>query len=301
MANLLVVDDDPINLQIIDDFLSEENHQIIFAADGKEAWEILSSGEDEIHAVILDRLMPEMDGMEVLQHMKASSKLRSIPVIMQTSANNAEEVAEGLAAGAWYYLAKPYRREALVSIVKTALEDLSQHQELKKLSSEISDILGMAAQATFRFRDINQVKELAIMLARICKYEQMVALGLSELLLNAVEHGNLGISYEDKSRLFELGGWQEEVEHRLQQAQYAERYAEIELSRDFVNDEIQFTIRDMGEGFDWQKYLEFDPQRAFDSHGRGIAMARQLAFSSLHYEGVGNVVIMSTAAKSDTH
>lgn len=56
-------------------------------------------------------------------------------------------------------------------------------------------------------------------------------------------------------------------------------------------DRVEFTIRDQGDGFDWSKYLDFSPERAFDTHGRGIALARKLSFDSFEYLGNGNTVI----------
>jgi hypothetical protein len=55
------------------------------------------------------------------------------------------------------------------------------------------------------------------------------------------------------------------------------------------------TIQDEGDGFDWQKYLDFDPERAFDPHGRGIAMARMMSFDALEYQGKGNTVVLKIA------
>ena len=55
--------------------------------------------------------------------------------------------------------------------------------------------------------------------------------------------------------------------------------------------ELYFHIRDEGEGFDWRSYLQFDPERAFDTHGRGIALARNLSFARLIYQGRGNEVL----------
>lgn len=291
MAHLLVVDDDPLNLHIISDYLSDEDHQLTLAADGQEAWDALQSSTDGFECLILDRIMPRMDGIEVLRRIKADPRFDAMPVIMQTAASNATEVAEGLAAGAWYYLAKPYRRESLTSIVRSALNDRQQRLELVRMSHEVKDILGMAYQARFRFRTPDQARQLAAMLARTCPNEGAVAMGLSELMLNAVEHGNLKLSYQDKSRLLEDGTWQEEIERRLAQPELAAHQAEIELARD--ESIMRFTIRDTGDGFDWRNYLEFNAERAFDSHGRGIAMSRQISFATLEYQGCGNVVTVT--------
>jgi hypothetical protein len=54
---------------------------------------------------------------------------------------------------------------------------------------------------------------------------------------------------------------------------------------------VSFDIADQGDGFDWQKYLEISPERAFDPHGRGVAMSRMMSFDTLEYIGSGNRVI----------
>jgi anti-sigma regulatory factor (Ser/Thr protein kinase) len=67
----------------------------------------------------------------------------------------------------------------------------------------------------------------------------------------------------------------------------------VTLSREAGD--ITLTIQDEGDGFDWRKYLEFDPERAFDPHGRGIAMARMMSFDALDYQGNGNTVVVKIA------
>ena len=56
-----------------------------------------------------------------------------------------------------------------------------------------------------------------------------------------------------------------------------------------------FIVRDEGAGFDWQRYLDFAPDRAFDPNGRGIAMARRMSFAQLEYRGCGNEVVAIVA------
>lgn len=287
MAKLLVVDDEPINLDIIGHCLGDD-HQLSFAEDGLEAWEALVAAPSAFDGVILDRMMPRMDGMDVLRRLKADPRFKDVPVIMQSAADSSEQVAEGLAAGAWYYLAKPYSPKALRSIVTAALDDRRNRKDLARIGTELQTFMSMTTQATFRFRLLDEVSALAGVLAQMCPNPESVSMGLSELMLNAIEHGNLGITYTDKGRLIENDQWQQEIERRLADPMWMDRFATIEFLR--TPEELCFTICDQGEGFEWHGYLDLDPERAFDSHGRGIAMARQLAFSSLEYQGIGNCV-----------
>ena len=87
----------------------------------------------------------------------------------------------------------------------------------------------------------------AALAASLCDEPEIVVLGLSELLINAVEHGNLGIRFDEKSRLREEGRWEEEVVHRLSMPEYADRRGRLTVTA--AADAFIFEIEDEGEGF----------------------------------------------------
>ena len=120
---ILVVDDEPLNLEIIAEFLEGDAYRLEFAATGEEAWSLLEVPDSAYDLVVLDRMMPGMNGIELLKRIKADERLSHLPVIMQTAAAAPDQVREGLAAGAYYYLTKPYDPEALQTIVRAALDD----------------------------------------------------------------------------------------------------------------------------------------------------------------------------------
>jgi anti-sigma regulatory factor (Ser/Thr protein kinase) len=153
-------------------------------------------------------------------------------------------------------------------------------------------------QGLFRFRTPEAARILANALARACPYPEKTVLGLWELMINAVEHGNLGITYGEKSLLMTDGCWIDEVEARLALPEHRSKQVEVLFERDPT--EITITIRDQGKGFDWRKYLELDPDRAFDPHGRGIAMARLISFRELEYLGSGDTVRVRITAADET-
>lgn len=107
------------------------------------------------------------------------------------------------------------------------------------------------------------------------------------MLINAIEHGNLGIGYSTKTSLMKTGIWEQEVLRRQNLPQNQRKKAEVFFRR--KADRIELTISDQGEGFDWEKYLEISPSRARDMHGRGIALAKMLSFDDISYEGPGNI------------
>jgi len=292
--NLLIVDDEPLNLEIIQEFLEDGPYHMQMAENGAIAWEMLNHSETTFDLVILDRMMPVMDGMELLRHMKAEPRFADIPVIMQTAASSSEQIREGMAAGCYYYLTKPYKSTALIGVVHAVLEE----QRAKRQLTEETRILPeppAISNAEYVFTTLEQAHKLSVMLAATCPEPALAAMGLIELLINAVEHGNLGISYAEKTRLKQEDQWQSEVERRLQLPEYRDKKATVQFNRN--EHEVVFTITDEGTGFDAGQYLEFDPARAFDPNGRGIAMAGKLAFSRIEYRGKGNQVIATIPIK----
>lgn len=290
---VLVVDDLAIDRQLLVHHLKLDGYGVETANDGMEAWEMLSREPDRFCAALLDRSMPRMDGMELLSAIKMHDRLRTLPVIIQSGLSTREEMLEGIRAGAYYYLTKPYDVEMLHSVVKTAIDDYCRYRELQERVRKGVDTLRLLREAVFTFRTLEQAHGLGALLAHTCPDPAATVVGLTELLLNAIEHGNLGISYEQKSQLGSPSAWKEEVDRRLALPENASKEATVAFLRS--DTEIRFVIRDQGSGFDCQQYLNFDPQRAFDTHGRGIAIANRLSFSSLEYRGCGNEVVATIA------
>lgn len=291
---VLVVDDEPLNLCIIEEFLAQEAVDLDLLSDPLAAWERLRAPDSDYALVILDRMMPGLDGLELLRRMKREARFGDVPVIMQTAAALPDQVRQGLAAGAHYYLTKPYEPEALVSIVRGALDDRRNRLQLRCQVAHLEEAQRLLATVEYRFVTLDDVAKLVPVLAALCPQPAAVAPGLSDLMVNAIEHGNLGITYREKALLKWEGDWEAEIERRLTLPQLRDRVARVRCER--RADRVVFTVADQGDGFDWEKYLTFDPERAFDPNGRGIAMARMTSFSSLEYQGKGNVVVATVVA-----
>jgi CheY-like chemotaxis protein len=286
---ILVVDDDPVNLEILDKQLKKTGYSVDLAQDGVEAWAMLEKNPEKYDTILLDRMMPGMNGMEVLAKIKKHDLLKIVPVIMQTAKAASEEVIEGLQGGAYYYLTKPFFKAALLGIVKAALDDYAKYRLLREKANKTVGSFSLMNKGLYSFHTLEEADTLATIVVNICPVPEKVTLGLSELLINAVEHGNLGLTYEDKSRINEEGQWFLEIEQRLALPDYGSKRATLEVVR--AESEIRFSITDEGEGFKWEQYLEISPERAFDTHGRGIAVSNAMSFNRLEYTGKGNKVL----------
>jgi len=299
-SRLLIVDDEPFNLEIIAEYFDGSGYELFSCESGEVAWEALAAPDGNFDLAILDRMMPGLDGISLLKRIKADARLTRLPVIMQTAASAPEQVREGLQAGAYYYLTKPYERDALLSIARAALSDAATRADLQMRLREHENALQLMREGHFELRTVDEAAGLASFLAQATPRPDSAILGLSELLINGVEHGNLGITYSEKSELKRLDLWQQEVAKRGALEENRHKRVRVRLHREAGR--MRIHISDEGAGFDWQKYLDFDPERAFDPNGRGIALARLGSFDSLDYEGCGNVVVATLVDdRFDTH
>jgi CheY-like chemotaxis protein/anti-sigma regulatory factor (Ser/Thr protein kinase) len=288
-VRVLLVEDDPDLREALAVILETAEMSVVAAADGAAGWSRLESDPLAFDTVVTDRIMPRMDGMELLRAIKKSREMALLPVIILTVAAEPQQMVEGIDAGAYAYLPKPVDADVLVSMIRSAAADWRHVQELSRHIRSDAETLTLAKEACFEYRSPGQAMGIGALLSKTCPDPDRVVMGLSELLVNAIEHGNLEIGYDEKSRLLQQNGWQEEVERRLDLPKFRDRCATVEVKRS--ENGLVFKIQDQGVGFEPEPYLEIDPSRVFDAHGRGIAMARLLSFDDLSYEDGGRCAV----------
>ena len=285
---IVAIDDERVALRVLQSTLQKRGYEVLTASDGAEGLELLEAHGPAVQAILLDRLMPGMDGLEVMARITKHPELSRIPVIMQTSASSRQEVIEGINAGVYHYLTKPLDREMLVSVVDAACAEFRARRELRDEAHKQKRLMGYIKDFSLELRTVEEARDLSAFVASFFPEPERVVLGLSELLINAVEHGNLAIDYDTKSRLNLEGRWLEEVQRRQELPEYRSRRVQISYRRG--PEEATVEICDEGPGFQWQEYMEISPERATHSHGRGIAMARMLSFDRVEYNEAGNRV-----------
>jgi|Deesub1362A_J573_1020465.scaffolds.fasta_scaffold06510_3 DNA-binding response OmpR family regulator len=119
MARILIIDDEPEIITLTRMMLQKAGYEVIEAESGKEGLEILE--KDKIDLVLLDVVMPGMNGWEVCRKIKADEKLRQIPVVMFTVYDSREDIIRSHECGADAYLSKPFDREELLDVVRRLL------------------------------------------------------------------------------------------------------------------------------------------------------------------------------------
>lgn len=286
---LLLVDDETVNLALLAGLLDEAGYLTECVSSGEQAWSMLQNSKNKFQAVLLDRCMPDIDGVEILKRLKKDPVLKFLPVIMQTAKNQDDDILEGLEAGAHYYITKPFEHSLLLAVVNSAIEVSQWHESLEKRVQDSTNVLGFLKSGTFHFKTLVEGENLISVLAKSCPNSSQLVTGLSELMVNAIEHGNLEITYDEKTQLLKDNTLQEEIIRRQALADNKNKHVTLSFQR--KPEKIIFTIQDCGKGFEWETYLTMDPSRAFDTHGRGIAMAKAMSFDELTYEDNGATVV----------
>jgi len=118
---ILIVEDHPIIAELVETRLRIEGMEPIKCAGGREALDII--GTRPLDAVILDIMMPDVDGYEVLRYIRSQPGTRSLPVIFLTARSTPADIEKGLAMGANYYITKPFSGLDLVRKVRICLEE----------------------------------------------------------------------------------------------------------------------------------------------------------------------------------
>lgn len=286
-STILIADDDRIIRTQLCGMLEDNGYQVVQAADGKSAYRTLMCNTDAIEVALIDRTMPGLDGLSLVRIMKQNARLANMPIIIVTGLDKPEDVREGLTAGVFYYLTKPVEQLVVNAVVGSAVEESrrrrSLHQQLQGHNN-----LSMLNQGLFTFTTSAQAESLALQLAPLFPQPERTFGGIHALLLNAVEHGLLGIGYATKGELLAQGTFAQEVERREALPENRNRPIRVVLER--LPTTMRLTIADPGEGFDWHTYLHSPPEQANTTHGHGIAQARGCGFENLSYSGKGNVV-----------
>lgn len=297
-GTILAVDDESVTLDIIRDALEDAKFSVVTAVNGRQALEILMADPDRFDAVVVDRSMPELDGMAVLSAVRANFGTTNIPVILQTAEARSEQMREGVEAGAFYYITKPYDEETLVAIVRSAVESRRQQRTLMDYISLPLEAAHPLVKGEFRISTPKEAQSVAWMISQHAEQQGAVAIGLLELTINAIEHGNLGIGGPEKERLVRQNRWGGEVQRRLELPENAKKT--VAVTFDATGEDVVVSIEDHGEGFDWTHFLGDTPDVLNKVSGRGIAKARGMAtFASYTYNNAGRCAVVTFTGDHD--
>ncbi len=178
---ILIADDSPSNLDILRTRLAAHGYEILTATDGEEA--LAQAREKRPDLILLDVMMPKLDGIEVCQHLKADSTLPFMPIIMVTAKADSKDIVAGLEAGGDDYLTKPVDQAALVARVRSMLRIKALHDTVHEQAARLE---AQATQLAAWNRTLEQrVAEQLAELQRVGRLKRFLPPQLAELIVSS--------------------------------------------------------------------------------------------------------------------
>jgi len=170
---ILIVDDNATNVKVLQTRLASEGYEVITAADGEEG---LASARQQLpDLILLDVMMPKLDGFEVCRRLRADAEFPFTPIVMVTAMADAKDVIAGLEAGGDEYLTKPIDQAALAARVRSMLRIKRLHDEVQTLAAEVKEW-----NASLERRVAEQVAELE----RVGRLRRFFSPHLAELIVS---------------------------------------------------------------------------------------------------------------------
>lgn len=244
---------------------------------------IIVNDPDFYDLIIITTQVKTEEKIKFIHSVQLCSDLKYLTIIVEVAGLNTEELDEYIKSGARYCFNMDDPEFALLIIRKSLLES----DQFKYIPKDIN-LMKNIDKAIFKFKTLDEAKAIGNFIASACPNPKLAIMGIIELLVNAVEHGNLAINYEEKTKIYDKNIWDEYITEKLEHPDNKDKNVTVEYTKN--DNEIKLKITDKGNGFDWDKFKKLDRERKLDTHGRGIFLATRLAFTSLEYEGSGNIV-----------
>lgn len=245
-AHIMVVDDEDINLTLYQTILAREGYRVTKAHTGREALQLMEAGCPDL--LLLDAMMPEMDGFEVAHTLKESPQTRSIPIIMLTGLSDSESRLKALRSGVEEFLTKPVERPELLVRVRNLLRLKKLYDLVAAHSLHLEDEI---AQTT---HDLEQVRtELSDTQQRLIQAEKLAAIGqfaagVSHEINTPISFikANLNVLEDYFHRFHDAVRYLENTASADVLAEWTPRRTRLEL--DFISEDIPALLQESREG-----------------------------------------------------
>ena len=267
--------------------LEREGFDPLQAEDGAKAVELYKTESPLV--VVSDIMMPRMDGLSLLTEIRHID--RNATVILMTGQGNEDVLLKALRGGATNFFKKPFAVRELIEEIRKVVEfrlEAARSSLFSPLLVEETKTFVMPRADSPFFPIINQI---TLQLPCILPSEDILNLkiGIEEVITNAIEHGNLGISFDEKSKAFQEGRLPELIAAKGRQSDAAGRC--VRITSRLSPERFEITVRDDGQGFDWRNLPAVEPENLLAFNGRGLFLTK-IYFDEVAFNDAGNEVTL---------
>lgn len=281
-AKILVIEEESVIRAALSEELKSRGHDVLLARSGIEGLEILEKEKPDI--VLTDVQTPGKRGINVLHQIKVIEP--EAKVVVMTGPGSDKKVVEALRDGAIDYLKKPVDFRDLYEVVRK-FASVETREVNREFVLEESKRIVMRNQIDKVWGVVNQLLMCAENVCGRAKTQEL-ELSLYEILINAIEHGSLEITFEEKCQAIENNTYDALLGERLANPAYSQRRVTIDYR--MIPGELHYLVKDEGKGFDWRSLPCPDPSTSLlVPCGRGIFLAR-IYLDRVEFNEKGNEV-----------
>lgn len=303
VKKILLIDDDSSTEELLKTIFKDDGIQFEKLIEKKDILSQLKKFHAQYETIIVKKDFTGFDLQEFITDLREEPTTHFLPIIELVKEDDSS--VEGLFASHekcpnLFFMKFPLNPGLLIPLIKSIGIMYKEQRKYHQFTAKKKLILEKFSSLKCNITTLDEAKEMADHLALYFLDSNRAANGIYQLLENAIEHGNLGIGYENKSSFLKEGKWLEEIQTKIKDKENKRKTVEIVIERKKDGTYIQIT--DTGKGFDWKKYMDVDPSRANHQHGRGIPLVNKIYFDKLVYNQEGNQVtgFMSSKKKRAT-
>jgi two-component system, cell cycle response regulator len=288
---LLVVADNVDTQTVIMEHAKATGHSVISASTPALGFSTFDMTQPDI--VLTDLFLPGQDGILLVKQI--CERRPTCPVVLLTDASHGESTMAGLRAGALDYVQQPIDEEAFAQVLQRAIQKLPASVDDAPGVERLEYVLVMGTDPSFVESTVTwliQGTAMGLIEAR----QLHLRAALQELVMNAVEHGNLELRYHDKTEAMAKDQYDELIRRRRQEVRFRDRRVTIRAIYDKRQQLLTYRIIDEGKGFNWKSRMKSDNDVCppGDTSGRGLFLAHSF-FPDIVYNDRGNEVMFTVS------
>jgi CheY-like chemotaxis protein len=290
-GHLLLISPDGAPQGKLEEQLRRLGFEVTPVQEAPEALAVVQASVLTLDAIVLDWRSGGDKDRAFAEALAEAAVNAQIPVLTLAADCRAGDLRLAAAAGLEQHLCMPCQLAQLKAALMAMIVRPAPAAERPSAAINLDDAVSLLENCKFRFRTPEDVEKLVPLLARLFPHPGRAVTGIAELMLNAIEHGNLEIGHERKADWVARGVYHTELAKRLATPPFSERWAEVIINK--RDDGVMIVIMDQGCGFCWQNLVRNEPapaEAAVEPNGHGIAIAREVSFDRLRFNHQGNQV-----------